>query len=100
MGYVLLPLHRGYAGLKLWQGFRVDKEADASSAARFAANETKALEGEHHLVYGRRGDRKEALHIGLGGRPSNDERVGMDEGQVLALLARESLACGAHASVD
>jgi len=35
---------------------------------------------------GRRGDGEEALHVGFGGWASHDERIGMNEGQILALL--------------
>jgi hypothetical protein len=35
---------------------------------------------------------KVALHIGLGGRASEDVRVGVDESQVLALLFGEALS--------
>ena len=38
---------------------------------------------------GWRGDGEEALHIGFGRRPADDERIGVDEGQVLALFIGE-----------
>jgi hypothetical protein len=38
---------------------------------------------------------KVALHIGLGGWASEHVRVGVDEGQVLALLFGEALSAGA-----
>jgi len=40
-------------------------------------------------VNGRRSDSEEALHIGLGGWTSHDEGIGVDEGQILALLVGE-----------
>ena len=95
---VLVPLHRGYDGLKLWQAFWVDKEADAASAAWFAADEAFALEGEHHLMDGGRSDGEEAPDVGLSGRPSEGKRIGMNKGQVLALLVGEFLNCAVHAT--
>ena len=85
----LVPLHRGYDGLEFWQNFRVDAEADASSAAWRSADETLAFEGEHHLMNGRGRDCEEALHVGLGGRSSHDERISVNERQVLTLLFGE-----------
>jgi hypothetical protein len=77
---LLVPLHRGYDGLKGWQDFWVDEETDAARAARLAADEAFALEGEHHLMDGRRSDGEEALDVGFGGRPSEGERIGMNKG--------------------
>ena len=95
---LLVPLHRGYDGLKLWQAFWVDKEADAASAAWFAADEAFALEGEHHLMDGGRSDGEEAPDVGLSGRPSEGKRIGMNKGQVLALLVGEFLNRAVHAT--
>ena len=63
----LVPLHRGYDGLKLWQAFWVDEEADA------AADEAFALEGERHLMDGGRSDGEEAPDVGFSGRPRASE---------------------------
>jgi putative tricarboxylic transport membrane protein len=71
-GATLVPLHRGYDGLEFWQNFRVDAQADASSAAWRSADETLAFEGEHHLMNGRGSDCEESLHVDLGGRSSHD----------------------------
>ena len=46
----------------------------------------------------RRGDGEEALDVGFSGRPSEGERVGMNKGQVLALLVGEFLDGGIHAT--
>ena len=86
----LVPLHRGYDGLEFWQDFWVDAEADASSGAGHSADEALAFESKHHLMNGRGSDREEALHVGLGGRSSHDERISVNESQVLALLFGES----------
>lgn len=93
-----MALHRGYDGLEGRQGFWVDKETDTASAAWFAADEAFALEGEHHLMDGGRSDGEEALDVGFGGRPSEGERIGMNKGQVLALLVGEFLNRGVHAT--
>jgi len=48
---------------------------------------------------GRRGDGEEALHIGLGRWLVHDERIGVDEGQVLALFICEGWILGRVAHV-
>ena len=58
--------------------------------AGLASDQACAFEGEHHLVDGRRGDAEVALHVGFGRRPPMHARVGVDEGQILALLGREA----------
>src|ERR1700759_707697 len=40
-------------------------------------------------MYGGRGNSEIALHVGLGRRPAIDARIGIDEGEVLALLFGE-----------
>ena len=57
---------------------------------RLAANEASAFEGQNHLMDGRRGDAETALDVGFGGRPEVDARVGVDEGEILALGRREA----------
>jgi hypothetical protein len=52
-----------------------------------APDEACALEGENHLMDRGRGDAEVPLHVGFGGWPAIDARVGVDEGQILALLA-------------
>jgi len=68
----------------------VDDHLETSSPPRGSAKEAASLQGEDHLVNARRGDGKEALQVGLGGRASIDLRVGMDERQVLSLSFGES----------
>jgi len=75
--------------LEFWQDFRVDAEADGSGAPWHSADEASAFESKHHLMDGRGSDREEALHVGLGGRSSHDERISVNESQVLALLFGE-----------
>ena len=63
----------------------VDEHLETASPPRGSAKEPPSLQGEDHMVNARRGDGKETLQVGLGGRASIDLRVGMDEGQVLPL---------------
>ena len=63
--------------------------------AGLASDEAVSFEGDDHLMDRRRADAEVALHVGLGGRASEHVRVGVDEGQVLALLFGEALAAGA-----
>jgi len=51
-----------------------------------ASDQAGSHECEDHLVDGGRGDAEMALHIGLGRRASEYARIGVDEGQILALL--------------
>lgn len=54
-----------------------------------------AFELQNHLMDTWGGHAEERLHVGLGRRPSVDRRVGVDEGQVLALQGRvRSRRCG------
>jgi len=69
----LVPVRRGYDGLEGGQAFWIDEEADAASAARFAADEAFALEGERHLMDGGRSDGEEAPDVGFSGRPRASE---------------------------
>ncbi len=57
---------------------------------RLTPDEPDAFEGEQHLVHGGRADLEVALQVGLGRRAAMDARIGIDEGQVLALLVREA----------
>lgn len=47
------------------------------------------FEHDDHLMDGRRRDLKEGLHVGFGGWAAIQERVGMDEGEILALFFGE-----------
>jgi hypothetical protein len=60
-----------------------------------APNEAASFEGDDHLMHGGRGNLEVALHVGLGGRASEHVSVGVDEGQVLALLVGEALSAEA-----
>ena len=63
---------------------------DASRDTGLALNEAISFEGDDHLVHRGRADLKVALDIGLGWRATEHVRVGVDEGQVLALLVGEA----------
>ena len=49
-------------------------------------NQSGMFEGQHHLVNRGRGHLEETMEISLGRRPAEDERVGVDESQVLRCL--------------
>ena len=68
---------------------------DASGDAGLTADEAISFERHDHLVDRGRADLKVALHVGLGGRASEHVRIGVDEGEVLALLFGEVLSAGA-----
>lgn len=76
--------------LQHWQGVRIDEKFDAARHAGLAPDEAGAFECQHHLMDGWRGDAEMALQVGLGGRPAENLRIGVDEGQILALLWREA----------
>ncbi len=78
------------AGAEGRQRFGIDQHLDAPGCAGVASDQPVAFEREHHLVDLRRRHLKESLQIGFGRRPAEDQRVGVDEGQVLALLGREA----------
>ena len=63
--------------------------------AGLTADEAISFERHDHLVDRGRADLKVALHVGLGGWAPEHVRVGVDEGQVLALLFGEALSAEA-----
>jgi hypothetical protein len=67
-------------------------ERTLTNLGQLTPNEAISFERDDHLVDRGWADLKVALHIGLGGRPSEDVRVGADESQVLALLFGEALS--------
>ena len=73
---------------------RRDEEFDASCDAWLASDQAGALEGKNHLVNRWRCDLEMALHVGLGRRAPEQPRIGIDEGQVLALLVGEGGRAG------
>ena len=70
----------------LWRHENLDTAWDAG----LAADEACPFEGEDHLVDRRRGHAEVPLHFVFGRGPPMDAGVGVDEGQVLALLGRET----------
>jgi hypothetical protein len=72
------------------QGRWIDRDFDATRDARLTLNKPGAFEVEHHLVNGRRGDLEMPLQVGLGRRAAEDERIGVNEGEVLPLLFCEA----------
>ena len=63
---------------------------DASWNAGLSADEASPFEGEDHLVDRGRSDAEVVLHFALGGWAAMDAGVGVDEGQILALLGGEA----------
>ena len=72
-----------------------NEEFDASGDAGLAADQAGSFEGEDHLVDRGWADAEMALHVGFGGWASEHVRIGVDEGQILALLFGEALVAGA-----
>ena len=70
---------------------------DASGDAGLTTNQAISFERHDHLVDGGRADLKVALHIGLGGWAPEHMRIGVDEGQVPALLFGEALSAASGA---
>jgi len=68
---------------------------DASGDAGLTPNEAISFERHDHLVDRGRAYLEVALHIGLGGWAAEHVRIGVDEGQVLALLFGEALSAEA-----
>ena len=59
--------------------------------AGLASDQAIAFERDDHLMDRGWADAEVALHIGFGGWASEHARVGVDEGQILALLFGEAL---------
>lgn len=90
---LLVPLHRGFDGfdwLQPGQAVGFNEQFNAAREARLPADQSRTLEGEHHLMDGRRGDAEEALHVAFGRRATVEQGVGPDEGEILALLFGEA----------
>ena len=80
---------------------RSNEDFDASGDAGLTSDQAGSFEGEDHLVDRGWADAEMALHVGFGRRPPEHARVGVDEGQVLALLFGEGLrALGRRATPD
>jgi hypothetical protein len=57
-----------------------------------SSDETRAFEGQHHLVNRGWADAEVLLHVGFGRRPAVQAGVEVDKGQILALLGREAFS--------
>ena len=73
------------AGLERGQSGLIDEDFDFSRRARLSGDEAGSFERQHHLMHGWRRRLEKARHIGLRGRTAVDERIGVNEGEVLAL---------------
>lgn len=70
--------------------FGCEEEFDAAGFSGCSLDEAALLELDDHLMDGGWGDTEVALHVGLGGRLFVQTFVGVDEGQILALLVGEA----------
>jgi len=70
--------------------FDGDEELDASRLSRNATNEATSLKPDKHAVNARWGHQKEILDVGLGRGATLEQDVGVNEGEILALLVGES----------
>jgi len=73
---------------------RGDKQFDAARDTGLSSDEAGALEGHDHLMDRWRCDLEMALHVGFGGGTTEDARISVDEGQILALLVSEGSSAG------
>jgi len=64
---------------------------DASGSSGHACDEPGFFQRQHHLVDGRSGNLEMATHVGFGRGAFEDPAIGVDEGQVLALVPVISL---------
>ena len=74
---------------------RRDEDADASGDAGLSCDEAVALEAEDHLVDRRWTDAEMTLHVGFSWSVTEDVRVDVDEGQIVALLFGKAMRAGA-----
>ena len=74
---------------------RSNHDLDAPGNAWLTANKAISFERHYHLVDRGRADLKVLLHVGLGGWASEHVRIGVDEGQILALPFGEAVSAGA-----
>src|SRR5208337_5070714 len=72
-----------------WEVLGLNQKLDAARDARGPPDEAGAFEGEHHLVHAGWRDLEVPLHVGFRGRLAEDTTLGVNEGQVLALLIGE-----------
>src|SRR3977135_4003130 len=66
------------------------EDFDAARHAGLATDEARAFESKNHLVDGGWSDAEAALDVGFGGRPQVHARIGVEEGQILALPGCEA----------
>ena len=86
----LVPHRSGFDRLQSGQFFGRHPQLDGPGVAWHSTNQPTALKRDDHGVDGWRRDLKEPLKVRFGGRLSVQERIGVDECQILALLRGES----------
>jgi len=89
----LVPLHSGFDRLNQGVGPNWHVDCDAARLPRLPRhppNQPAPFKLNDHAVDGRWRDLEEALHVGHGWRSAVDERVHVNEREVLALLLGEA----------
>jgi len=86
----LVPGRSDFDRLQRGQFICRQEQPDRPGLSGNPADQASPLERDDHVVDGRRRDLKEPLEVRFGRGLSMQQRVGVDEGQVLALFRGES----------
>ena len=86
----LVPGRSDFDRLQRGQFVCRQEQPDRPGLSRDSTDQAPALERDNHVVDRRRRDLKEPLEVRFGRGLSVQQRVGVDEGQVLALFRGES----------
>ena len=86
-----MALHRGCDGLSLCgvegrQGIGVDEDPYGSRSSGCALDEARSLKHKDHLMNRGRRHAEVTLQVGFGRWPAQNDRVSVDEGEILPLL--------------
>ena len=87
---LLVPGRSDFDRLQRGQFICRQEQPDRPGLSRNPTDQAPPLERDDHVVDGRRRDLKEPLEVRFGRGLSVQQRVGVDEGQVLALFRGES----------
>jgi hypothetical protein len=88
---LLVALHRGFDGLSLGgvegrQGIGVNEDPYGSRSSWCALDEAQLLKHKDHLMNGGRRHAEVTVQVGFGRWSAQNDRVSMDEGEILPLL--------------
>jgi len=72
-----------------WKGIRRDEQLDTAWLARLTTDQATAFELDEHAMDAGRSNPEVLLHVGFGWRPAMQLCIGVDEGEILALLLCE-----------